>query len=64
MMTPEEIQSAIEYNRTVDPRDSRRLIPGMHPKFSGHNCSKCLSGQKACVQGDPGRCSWPHARND
>ena len=29
-----------------------------------HNCPRCRSGERACVQGDPSRCSWPHARND
>lgn len=29
-----------------------------------HNCSRCDSGRKACVEGGHGRCSWLHARND
>lgn len=33
-------------------------------KFRDHNCPRCRSGERACVHGDPGRCSWPHARND
>ncbi len=33
-------------------------------KFRDHNCSRCRSGERACVHGDPGRCDWPHARND
>jgi hypothetical protein len=33
-------------------------------KFRDHNCSRCRSGERACVKGDPRRCDWPHARND
>jgi len=61
---PDEVRAIVEYNKTVDPRDPRRLLPGMHPKFEYHNCARCKDGERACVRGDPGRCEWPHARND
>jgi len=32
--------------------------------FRNHNCSRCRSGERACVEGEPSRCGWPHARND
>jgi hypothetical protein len=32
--------------------------------FRDHNCSRCRSGERACVQGEPRRCDWLHARND
>jgi hypothetical protein len=36
-----------------------------YPIFRDHFCSRCGSGLKrACVQGNPNSCSWPHARND
>jgi hypothetical protein len=49
-----------------DPRDPRpdSEMVGRHPMFRGHNCSRCKSGDRACVRGDPGRCEWLHARND
>lgn len=62
--TPEEIQEILDYNRKVDPRDNRKLLPGMHPRFRDHNCARCHNGSRACVEGNPSRCSWPHARND
>lgn len=35
------------------------------PIFRDHFCSRCGSGLKrACVEGNPNACSWPHARND
>ena len=46
----------IEEDRDPDP--SR---PGI---FRTHNCSRCQSGAKPCVQGHPNRCEFPHARND
>ena len=61
--TPEEIRAAVEYNKTVDPRDSRHEVPGMHPKFLDHNCVRCRSGEKPCYRGNPGQCEWPIARN-
>jgi hypothetical protein len=50
----------------TDPRDPRpdSEMVGRHPMFRDHNCSRCKSGDRACVRGDPGRCEWPHARND
>lgn len=50
----------------ADPRDPRpdSELRGRDPIFRHHNCSRCRSGEKACVEGDPGRCDWPHARND
>ena len=62
--TPDEITAAVDYNKTVDPRDPRRLLPGMHPKFEYHNCARCRDGERACVRGNPTTCEWPHARND
>ena len=61
----------------IDSRDSRiEWKPETNPfrvpagyvhrdsKFRNHNCSRCRSGERACVNGDPRRCDWPHARND
>lgn len=62
--TRDEMKDAVEYNKRVDPREPRRLLPGMHPIFRDHNCPRCKSGERACVHGDPGRCGWPRARND
>jgi hypothetical protein len=62
--TPDEIRAVVEYNRMVDPRDARRLLPGMDPIFKYHNCSRCRNGERACVKGNANRCSWTHARND
>jgi hypothetical protein len=64
LWTPDEIKAAVEYNKTADPREPRRLLPGMHPIFRDHNCSRCKSGEKPCVRGNPSQCDWPHARND
>jgi hypothetical protein len=61
---PSEISEIVEYNKTVDPRDPRRLLPGMDPMFRDHNCARCKSGERACVRGNPRRCEWPRARND
>jgi hypothetical protein len=61
---PDEIKAIVEYNKTVDPREPRRLLPGMHPKFEYHNCARCRDGERACVRGNPATCTWPHARND
>jgi hypothetical protein len=49
-----------------DPRDPRpdHEMAGRHGLFRDHNCSRCKSGERACVRGDPRRCEWPHARND
>ncbi len=44
-----------------DPRDPDHSRAGM---FVYHNCWKCQSGEKPCVNGNPGRCEFPHARND
>lgn len=32
--------------------------------FRNHNCSRCGSGERACVHGQAAGCSWLHARND
>lgn len=45
----------------TDPRDPHPTRTGM---FRDHNCWKCQSGEKPCVVGNPGRCEFPHARND
>lgn len=44
-----------------DPRDPDHSRPGI---FAYHNCSKCKSGEKPCVNGNPSQCSWPIARNE
>lgn len=44
-----------------DPRDPDHSRPGI---FAAHNCWKCNSGAKPCVNGSPRRCDYPHARND
>lgn len=46
---------------TVDPRDPDPSREGI---FRDHNCSRCQSGAKPCVNGNPNRCEYPHARND
>jgi hypothetical protein len=61
----------VTYDERGYPQDSRdprsvdylkwRNIPLI---FQYHNCARCRSGERACVQGNPNRCSWPHARND
>lgn len=45
----------------VDPRDPDPSRPGI---FRDHNCWRCDSGKKPCVQGRPHNCEYPHARND
>lgn len=61
-----------------DSRDPREEYPGdmsgphsvphgyvhRHAIFLNHNCPRCLDGERACVHGNHGRCSWLHARND
>lgn len=47
--------------RAPDPRDPDPTREGI---FRYHNCWKCQSGKKACVNGSPSRCDYPHARND
>jgi hypothetical protein len=42
-----------------EPRDNPR-----HPMFRDHNCWKCKDGERACVNGSPNSCEYPHARND
>jgi len=32
--------------------------------FRDHRCWKCQDGRRECVQGNPRRCEYPHARND
>ena len=44
-----------------DPRDPDHTRSGI---FVYHNCSKCGNGEKPCVNGSPGRCDYPQARND
>lgn len=44
-----------------DPRDPDHSRLGI---FVHHNCWKCGSGEKPCVEGNPSRCSFPVARND
>jgi hypothetical protein len=36
----------------------------LQPIFRDHNCWKCGDGERPCAEGDYGRCSYPHARND
>ena len=45
----------------IDPRDPDPTREGI---FRYHNCYKCQSGKKPCVNGNPSRCDYPHARND
>lgn len=45
----------------LDPRDPDPSREGI---FRYHNCWKCQDGKKACVNGAPSRCEYPHARND
>lgn len=44
-----------------DPRDPDPSRTGI---FRGHNCWRCQSGVKPCVNGTPDRCEYPRARND
>lgn len=32
--------------------------------FVAHRCWRCKDGERPCVQGEPRRCEYPHARND
>jgi hypothetical protein len=32
--------------------------------FRDHTCYRCKDGERPCVRGNPGNCSFPHARND
>jgi hypothetical protein len=48
----------------VEGTPVRAGVTFRHTMFRNHNCSRCRSGERACVRGDPGRCDWPHARND
>jgi hypothetical protein len=45
----------------LDPRD---LDPSRQGLFKYHNCWKCQSGKKPCVEGNPGSCGNLFARND
>lgn len=47
--------------KSVDPRDPD---PSRFGIFRDHNCAMCGSGARPCVQGNPNRCEFPHARND
>jgi hypothetical protein len=48
-----------------EPRDESYLKSrNISLRFRDHNCARCHDGERACVKGDPGRCDWPHARND
>lgn len=46
---------------SLDPRDPDPSRPGI---FRDHNCWKCQSGAKPCVNGKPHGCEYLHARND
>ena len=45
----------------LDPRDPDPTREGI---FRDHNCARCGSGAKPCVNGNPLQCEYPHARND
>lgn len=45
----------------INPHDPDHTRAGM---FVYHNCWKCQSGDRPCVNGNPRRCEFPHARND
>lgn len=45
----------------LDPRDPDPSRSGI---FRDHNCWKCRNGALPCVNPHPGRCDYPHARND
>jgi len=40
------------------------LLVGDWTTRTGHACWKCQNGAKPCVQGRPGLCEYPRARND
>ena len=44
-----------------DPRDPDYTREGI---FIYHNCYRCSSGARPCVNGHPSRCDIPRARND
>jgi hypothetical protein len=47
--------------KNVDPREPDHSRSGI---FVYHNCSRCDSGKKPCVQGSPRQCDNPIARDD
>lgn len=51
----------MEGPKQVDPRDPDYSKEGI---FVYHNCSRCNDGKKPCVEGNPLKCQYPHARND
>jgi hypothetical protein len=55
-LTPDQLRANME--RAMSPRENP-----LHPMFRDHNCSGCASGERPCREGNPSRCSWPHARN-
>jgi hypothetical protein len=60
------IADLVRSMHVADPRDPRpdHEMVGRHAMFRDHNCSRCKSGERPCVSGNPGQCEWPHARND
>lgn len=49
----------IAFEKAMAPRENPA-----HPKFRDHNCARCGDGARACKQGNPSQCEYPHARND
>lgn len=47
--------------KAVDSRDPDHSRSGI---FVYHNCARCGSGAKPCVQGGSNKCEHPHARSD
>jgi hypothetical protein len=52
-----------QQNPTTKP-DPRDPDPSREGIFRNHNCWKCQSGKKPCINGSPSRCDYPQARND
>jgi hypothetical protein len=63
---PLGLSDACAPGEPTDPRDPRpdHEMVGRAAIFRDHNCSRCRSGERPCVNGNPNQCGWPHARND
>jgi len=42
----------------------REAAIGKSGMFIDHSCWRCHDGARPCVNGEPRRCEFPHARND
>lgn len=60
---PREPRRIWDHVANADLRPPRDAVP-RDLIFRGHNCARCASGMRECVEGNPTRCGWPRARND